>query len=106
VPTLPPTNVGLIGALHERGEREDRGPSARGGRQYRERPERKIFHSRGRVGADGKSPALDAFSALPTPAVPRFSTSVEDFGDFVKIPANLQVFTTADASGRGVEWAS
>jgi hypothetical protein len=81
VPALSPTNVGLIGALHERGEREDRGPSARGGRQYRERPDQKLFHSGGRVGPDEKAPAPGLFSLMKTLADLRFSTCVEEAVD-------------------------
>jgi hypothetical protein len=82
MPTLPPTNVGLIGALHEGGERErSGGPTSRGGRQYRERPDYKFFHSGGRLGVDQKAPAPSVFSVLTTAFVPCFSTGVEEIGE-------------------------
>jgi hypothetical protein len=78
MPTLPPTNVGLIGALHEEVREKDQGPSSRGGRQYRERPDDKFFHSGGRLGVDQKAPAPSVFSVLTTAFGRCFSTGVEE----------------------------
>jgi hypothetical protein len=79
--TLSPTNVGLIGALHEEVEKGRMEPSVEGAGQYREPLDHKLFHSCDLRSATEKSPALGVFSPVYTPVVPRFSTGVEEPGE-------------------------
>jgi hypothetical protein len=100
--TLPPSNVGLIGAFHE----EMRGrssPSARGSRQYRERSDHRLFHNGGKRRARAKAPALSVFSPVNTKIGVAFSTGVEDVGDEPKLPGNRLFFVLRDGSRKSVE---
>jgi hypothetical protein len=66
VPTLAPTNVGLVGAFHDEVRERDRRPSTRGVGQYREPTDHRLFHSEEWPRDDRKAPALGMFSPVNT----------------------------------------
>lgn len=96
--TLPPTNVGLVGALHEEVRKKEMEPSIEGAGQYREPSDHKLFHSGGSRRENDESPALAVFSPVNTACASCFSTGVEESGERLEVPANLLLFCGSDRS--------
>jgi hypothetical protein len=81
MPALPPSNVGLISALHEEVREGSGSPRGEGSGQYRERLDHRLIHSGGQRRVHEKAPALSMFSPVNTEIALAFSTGVEEVGD-------------------------